>query len=525
MFISCRRYIQCPYFREICCAVALVYFHFLRPFLVAVGSEGVEGYKHLSHLELCSFYPDLIDNLQNVAKGEVDLVLKPSPLPFLKDHANLAVLSHKGHREIFDSIFVEVDCCRSGTSNSLRIRAVMSILPAIAEHYQATFHSQTEKFYLNEGTVKKLLEEDPHTFDGVPINSLATEHQVAEFRHGSKSAPTASIETIGSQQIIAKSDYLRKKKSRGELRAMYKFARRDQRSRLAMRLFAFHKESGRLNHERRLREKQAKRTKAIMNRKDCLKKCRDSHNGPATTIEELEAFLAAKGTVAAKQKVLELEVFYQRDTIYTDLIVPDKSIFKARRKNDNGRILLKPLSELQKNMNELLSPDIVLQSLQPIELEEDTFVDKMSILCKNMASSNSSKMASKSAAKNTEDNVIVEGNFVAVYWQEHNGKDCWYIGKVSRVIPPGRCHHCRDENECEGANEEEPCFEVVYLSKSSRGYSFDIKDHPEELHTLRGLILSKVVMDSARKFMKLCSPLPDALDKLLSDALSEDGDH
>lgn len=61
MFVSCRKYTQCPYFREILCAVALMYYHFLRPFLVAVGTETVEGYKQLSHLELCSFYPGKYD--------------------------------------------------------------------------------------------------------------------------------------------------------------------------------------------------------------------------------------------------------------------------------------------------------------------------------------------------------------------------------------------------------------------------------------------------------------------------------
>ena len=520
MFISCRRYVQCPYFRDICCSVALIYYHFLRPFLVAVGSEGVEGYKHLSHLQLCSFYPDLIDDLRNVAKGEVELLLQPTPLPFLRNYANLAVVSHKGHHAIFESIFEEIAGCVSETSTSLKIRAIKSILPAIAEHYQATFRTQTEKFYLDDGTVKKMLDIDSHAFDGVPINSLASEHQVAEFRHGDKIAPTAHIETIGNQQIIAKSGYLRKKKTRAELRKLFTFARKDQRAKLAMRLFRFHKENGRLNQERRMQEKQAKKVKATMNRKDCLKRCRDNHNGPVTSLAELEETLAARSTVAEKQKILTLEIFFQRDSIYIDLIVPDKSIFKAKRKHDSGRMLHKPLEELTKNLAELLSPDLALQSAQPIELEEDVFVDKMQTLCKKIASSNSTKLQGKSVDRSSEE--ITEGNFVAVYWQEHDGTNCWYIGKVSRVIPPGECYHCREESEDETSDLEDTCYEVIYLKESSRGYSFD-KGCSDEYHTVRGLILSKVVLDTTKKNMKLVSPLRDQLDTILMDAVNADG--
>ena len=36
MFISCQRYVNCPYFGEVCLAVGLVYYYVIRTFLVGL---------------------------------------------------------------------------------------------------------------------------------------------------------------------------------------------------------------------------------------------------------------------------------------------------------------------------------------------------------------------------------------------------------------------------------------------------------------------------------------------------------
>lgn len=68
MFQSCALYIlQAPLFREICLAMALIYYHILRPFLYATGADTSDGFKQLTHTELMEFYPALIADLKLLA--------------------------------------------------------------------------------------------------------------------------------------------------------------------------------------------------------------------------------------------------------------------------------------------------------------------------------------------------------------------------------------------------------------------------------------------------------------------------
>lgn len=74
---------SCPKFRELCLAVAIDYFHFIRPFLIAAGTEISDGFKQLSHIELCKFYPAMISSLKSVSDGDVEQLLSSAPLPYL----------------------------------------------------------------------------------------------------------------------------------------------------------------------------------------------------------------------------------------------------------------------------------------------------------------------------------------------------------------------------------------------------------------------------------------------------------
>ena len=116
-------------------------------------------------------------------------------------------------------------------------------------------HSTYEKFYLDGGIVKNLLDRDSLAMDGVPENSLGGEHQVAEFQVEEKKAPTAAIDTVGSQQIDANSPYLRnvKKRNRKELNELHNFARKDPREKMAKQLFQHSIAEGCQNHFRKLK--------------------------------------------------------------------------------------------------------------------------------------------------------------------------------------------------------------------------------------------------------------------------------
>ena len=443
-------------------------------------------------------------------------MLKPEALPYLEKHATLANISHKGHKKIFSSLFEEL----AEDSPSLRVKAVQALLPVIAEQYQAVFTAQTEKLYLDRGVLKTLLDSDPTAMDGVPCNSLGGEHQVAEFRVGEKNAPTAAIETIGSQQIVAKSPYMRGmgKKTRKELKDLYNFARKDPRAKMAKRLFQHSIAAGRQNHVRKLQEKQAKKIKAALSRKKILERCRENHGGPAATVKELKSFLLTKTTTVEKQKVCELEIYYQRDNIYQEVIVPDKSVFKVRRMATSGKGMpVKPLPELIKNITELLDPESILQSSVPVEIPMGDFCNQMAALLSQVTSIN---LAKRGVTPDVPEDEITldEGNFVAVYWLGPDGRPCWYLGKISRVIAGGDCQYCLAEDECYGARKNIPCYEVLYLTETNDEYTFENPQQLQELHTLHDLVLSKVSMEVSGKNLKLRSPSIAVLDKILKDS-------
>ena len=69
---------------------------------MAAGTETVEGYKQLTHLDLCSFYPALISQLNDVSADDsaAERVLKPDALDYLAAYPKLIEISHAGHRAI-----------------------------------------------------------------------------------------------------------------------------------------------------------------------------------------------------------------------------------------------------------------------------------------------------------------------------------------------------------------------------------------------------------------------------------------
>ena len=228
---------SCPKFRELCLAVAITYFHFVRPFLIAVGTETSDGFKQLSHAELCKFYPALISSLKFTSDGHVEQIMSSTPLPYLSDYQKLSKVAHKGHREIFTSLFLELQEELETSTGNLSLSAIMSSVQLIAAGYAATFCEQTDRFYGEKGLITTMLRNDPTCLDGVTNNALGAERQVGEFRASSKRAPTAKIFSHGISQIVASAPYMQVqvKGDRKELEKLHE-SLRSPKFKYAMRL-------------------------------------------------------------------------------------------------------------------------------------------------------------------------------------------------------------------------------------------------------------------------------------------------
>lgn len=511
MFVSCRRYINAPFMREIALGVAVLYHHIIRPFLVAVGTESIEGFKQLTHLQLCSFYPAIINELSEISSGEgVDKVLQPAALSYLDSYPTLVSISHKGHKGIFESLFKDVQ-----EDEDLQLPFVRKVICIVAESYAGEFRRQTEKFYLGEGVVKKLLDEDSAFLDGVPTNALAAEHQVAEARYSIKRAPTTSMSAIGQMQIIAKSPYMdllrEGKLTRDNLRAMLKASRRDPRVKLAKKLLELDQDAVKAHTVQQVESSKAKKIAAVKKRRESIDRCRE-HGGPVTTKEELKALLSRCKGEEAKTSLLRAEIFYQKYVIYQGHIVPDKSIFVCSRKNDLGKQPPKPVTELRENLEQLLNP-VFLESSDSI-----VAVPPLEDLCKLLDDSRNKLHVSNEVKKmNRGVRSFEEGDWVATYWQEEDSRNNWYVGKVSAVVKPGQCRECVASGLA-SLNESamDPCYEVVYLSErktKAGGYSFeDVNPY----HTLSCQMLCKVELaPQSRTIFKLLSPSFSVIDKFV----------
>ena len=516
MFLSCQRYVKCPYMRELCFAVSLMYYHFLRPFLVACGAEAVEGYKQLTHSDLCLYYPALIEELKSVSAGGVEKILKPETLAYLEPWKALSEVSHKGHRAIFDSLFSEL----TQVSPDLSQTVIKKVVSVIAEGWAGVFRSQIGRFYLDGGSVKELLKNDPHCFDGVPTNALSSEHQVGQARYTIKVAPTSKMTKIGEIQIIAKSPYMKgvenKEFSKEQLREMFKFARMDQRVKEANKQLELDDEAARRYAEMQLEESKAKKIKMVLNKQKALKKCQEHHGGPITDVKRLHELLGSErfdSSTCPKEafKLLKYEIFYQRDVVYNHHIVADKSVFVASKLVDS-KMVPKPMDELIKNLESLLEPDLLASKIPDVP-EESVVSSKLDELREQLCSTNQVKEVTSTNKVN-----YVEGDFVATYWQEADESNTWYLGRIANVIQPSACQVCADRG-LDGLNKShsEPCFEIVYLTKrnSSSKQDYVFKD-VGEYHTVSCQIICKVdVSPRTQRILELKSPSSDALDRLM----------
>ena len=85
------------------------------------------------------------------------------------------------------------------------------------------------------------------------------------------------------------------------------------------------------------------------------------------------------------------------------------------------------------------------------------------------------------------------------------------------MIAGGECQYCQTEDESYGERKDTPCYEVLYLTETSGGYSFETPQLDQQFHTLHDLVLSKVSMKASGKCLILKSPSSSVLDGILKD--------
>jgi hypothetical protein len=74
----------------------------------------------------------------------------------------------------------------------------------------------------------------------------------------------------------------------------------------------------------------------VATRQSVVHKVKKSHGGPITSEEELDATLKKFPDELEQQRILALEIFYQKDIIYESRAVIDKTIFVVRKMNADG---------------------------------------------------------------------------------------------------------------------------------------------------------------------------------------------
>ena len=140
-------------------------------------------------------------------------------------------------------------------------------------------------------------------------------------------------------------------------------------------------------------------------------------------------------------------------------------------------------------------------------------IEKLDALQKKLTESNSVKSIVNDKTK------LSKGQWVAVYWQEEDLSNVWYIGKISRIIPAGKCKPCSAAGFGRlNKDRSKPCYEIVYLSTKGARYEFADK---QEYHTVAASVLCSVtVIPSGRTGKRqiqfsLTEPTPAVVDKLM----------
>ena len=249
-----------------------------------------------------------------------------------------------------------------------------------------------------------------------------------------------------------------------------------------------------------------KRAQQIIRKESFVQKVKDDHNGPITSIQQLEELCV----VSDEKRMLEIFIFYQRDVIYCQRAVVDKAVFKVKYKNDNDKIVFKPFSTLKDNLIELLSPESFIAPVVP-QISDEEF--------KKGAEEIVLKMSSKSKSTSSSALKLKEGEFIATIWDVEGLGKGWYLGMISRLIEAKDCLNCsRKGFQSLNPAADNPCLEIRSLTPATNqpGQYQWLDD--EETHCIYYQVITHVNMMAVRNnLFTLIAPSTSELDKLLKD--------
>ena len=447
----------------------------------------------------------------------MEAVLAPEPLLYLEQYQEIVIITHKGHKAIYHELFKRISEENEGVSMTVLRSSVQMISAA----YATVFHDQTARYYLENGIIPRLLAEDEHCLDGVSTSALGAERQVGQVRANSKRAPTSKMFSHGISQVVDTSPYLNfcKQATKEEKRKLYaeikaeKFEIAEKLLKQEMTVVARHRTE-------KSQQSKDTRAQAIIKRSSRIQSVKEHHNGPITSVDQLDSICSQTRDKQLLGVILRDEIFYQRDVVNGERAVVDREIFvasKSQKQLDGTRqTRLKPITELIKNLKELLDPENYLAP-QLNELSDEVFKAKADeVLTKLLA-----RVPRNCDTSTAMPTYIVPGRFVATVW-ENEGQIDWYIGHISRVINPRECAVCKKKDFRRSltlADSNQPCFEVRSLKPSDNSDTLYEWLDLEQVHCLTYQVLCQVTMAAVSNEVFEClEPSVADLDELLESS-------
>ena len=461
MYKACSLYIQCPFFKECLCSITLLFYHVTAPFLVAVGSETQYGHSNLCHSELLRFFPKFVESLQSLTE-DPSPYLKPDRLQFLKEFEQLCIISKKKYREMFNSIFEEIN----SPECDINFEIVKMTLKLLTEEYLIVIDRQAKEFYIGEDSVvAKEFARNPHIIDLVATTSLSAEHSVGITRQDSRRAPTASMATLSIGQTFKSSplgsDCIKGKIPAQKLGEIMKETRRSGAQKFKKLLTAndalVHKseKSLHLTHLTELRNKVLKKKLDII---DAVK----DHGGPFTSPEEVDKMCSQNSNLDVLKKIVDLELKYQQHVIGHHSVPQTrfnvKRMNKITRKYDNL-----PVEERIENLKTLVNP--IGESTGFNIIDPAIFIEKATAKHNEMKKYPHRSIDSTDHIKLSFDdpffNNLHSQSFVAVYCIDED--EIWYPAKILSVDQNKNCPDCSPLVIFHGNYPY--CFKVQFMAK------------------------------------------------------------
>ena len=491
---ACYLYINCPYFYDIMISLALMYYHFLGPFMVVMGAEKQFGFKNLDHTQLLKFYRLFVKCLQS-ATTDPSCLIKSDKLSYITEFESLSKIFNKSYQNMFDHIFDEIE-----NNDSISIDVIKSALKLFCEEYLIVIHRQAGKFYVDENClVEKLLKNDPRCLDGVPTTALAAEHSVGSARASYKKAPTSSTRTHSNTQIITTSPFW-KTFSKMDASQIKNFVSKSKNCPKNNILNKFRDHLKNINQKALCDKlsglKQRRQQEAA--KKVSLCESLKEHGGPLQTPEAVENVCSKFSLVADEdrkhlEKIIALELSFQKIIVNNKSI--DQKLFRQRFKDQaTGRYIKISVETRIQNLKEIVSP--IADEIQFEVVSPSEFVEKandhhtvMTSYPHRINPSNSSDCNDIISTDSSEPDASInthfaEADYVAAYFI---GEDrLWYPGIVSKVVNSNSCSDCKSLKDLSNDADGNKCYLTKFFTELNDEV-FELNDtteyhvHPSQL--------------------------------------------